>query len=64
LSVPNVNLYNGHVRLGRHLDDTKLGSEDDIVEQVVVLENIFNFVQRNTTVGFLANEENTYNLEI
>jgi len=64
LGVPNVNPNNGHVGLGRHLDDMRLGSEDDIVEQVVVLEDIFNFIQRNTTVGFLANEGNTYNLEI
>jgi len=64
LGVPNVNPYNSHVRLGRHLNDTRLGSEDNIVKQVVVLEDIFNFVQRNTTVSFLTNEENTYNLEI
>jgi len=44
LGVPNVNLYTGHVGLGRYLDDMRLGSKDDIVEQIVVLENVFNFV--------------------
>jgi len=44
LGVPNVDSYNGHVGFGRHLDNTRLGSEDDIVEQVIVLEDVFNFV--------------------
>jgi len=64
LGIPNVNPNNGHVILGRHLDDMRLGSDNDIVEQVVVLKDAFNFTQRNMTVGFLANEGNTYNLEI
>jgi len=64
LDVPNVDLYNGYVGLGRHLDNTRFESKNNIVEQVVVLEDIFNFVQRNTTVGFLTNEGNIYNLEI
>jgi len=42
----------------------RLGSKDDIVEQVVVFKDTFNFVWRNMTVGFLTNEGNTYNLEI
>jgi len=32
LGVPNINSYNGYVGLGRYLDNTRLGSEDDIVE--------------------------------
>jgi len=64
LDVSNFDPNNGHVGLGRHLDDTRLGSKDDIVEQVDVLKDAFNFIQRNMTVGFLANEGNIYNLEI
>jgi len=61
LGISNVDPNNGHVELGRHLDDMRLGSENNIVEQVVVLEDASNFI---TTVGFLANEGNIYNLEI
>jgi len=64
LGISNVDPNNRHVELGRHLDDMRLGSENNIVEQVVVLEDASNFIQRNTTVGFLANEGNIYNLEI
>ena len=64
LDVPNVDLYNSHIWLGRHLDNTRLWSEYNIVENVIVLENIFNFIQSDMTVGFLANIRNTHNFEV
>ena len=64
LGVPDIDLYNSHIWLGRHLDNTRLWSEYDIIEYVIVFKNFFNFFWSNTTVGFLTNKRNTYNLEV
>ena len=64
LGVPNVDPYNGHVGLGRNLDYTWFGSEDYIIEKVIVFENILNFIWQNMTVSFFTVEEDTYNLEV
>ena len=44
LHVPNVNLYDGHVGFGGYLDDAWFRGEDNVIEQVVVLQNIFNII--------------------
>ena len=64
LDVPDVNLYNSHVWLGRHLDNTRLWSKYNIVEYVIILKNFFNFFWSNMTIGFLANKRNTHNFEV
>ena len=64
LGVPNVNPYNNHVGHGRYLDYMWFGSKDYIVKQVIVFENVLNFIQQNMTVSFLTVEGNTYNLEV
>jgi len=37
LSIPDIGLYNSHVRFGGHLDYSLFRSQDDIVEDVVAL---------------------------
>ena len=64
LSVPDVNPYDSHVWLGRHLDNTRFWGKYNVVENVIILENIFNFIWSNTTVSFLADKRNTHNLEV
>ena len=45
LGIPDVNLNDSYIRLGQNLDNLRFGSEDDIVENMVVLENAFDFIQ-------------------
>ena len=45
LRVPNVNPYDSHVRFGGYLDDIWFRDKDNIIEQVVVLQNIFDIIQ-------------------
>jgi len=44
LHVPNVNPYDGHVRFGGYLNDAWFRGKDNVVEQVVVLQKIFDVV--------------------
>ena len=64
LGVPDVDPYNSHVRFGRHLDNVRLWSKYDVVEDVIILEDFFNFIWSNTTVSFLTNKRDTHNLEV
>jgi len=40
----NVDPYDGHVGFGGYLDDAWFRDKDNIIEQVVVLQNIFNII--------------------
>jgi len=44
LHVPNVDPYDGHVGFGGYLDDAWFRGKNNIVEQVVILQNIFNII--------------------
>jgi len=56
LGVPDIDPYNGHIGFRRHFDDTRFQGENDVVEDMIVLENIFNFIRQNLVVGFFADE--------
>ena len=64
LGVPDIDPYNGHVRFRRHFDDARFQGKNNVVEDMIVLENIFNFIRWNLVVGFFADEWNAYNLEV
>ena len=44
LHIPNVDPYDGYVGFGGYLDNAWFRGEDNVVEQVVVLQNIFDIV--------------------
>jgi len=44
LGIPDVDPDNRHVRFQRDLDDARFRYEDNVVEQMVGLENVFNFI--------------------
>jgi len=64
LSIPNVYPNDGHVGLGRYLDDTRFWCEDNVVEQVIIFQDIFDFIQWNMVACLFTNEQNTNNLEV
>ena len=60
----NVDPYDGHVGFGGYLDDAWFRGKDNIIEQVVVLQNIFNIIWWNLIVYLFADVQNTYDLEV
>ena len=44
LCVPNVNTYDSHVRFGGYLDDAWFRGKDNVIEQVIILQNIFDII--------------------
>jgi len=64
LDIPDVNPDDGHVRFQRDLDDVRFRCEDDVVEQMVGLENVFDFIQENTSIHSFADEWDAYNFEV
>jgi len=44
LDIPNVQLDNCHIRLWRHFDNTKSRDYHNIVEDVIALNNQFNYI--------------------
>ena len=45
LHVPNVDPYDSHVRFRGYLDNTWFRDKNNVIEQVVVLQNIFDIIQ-------------------
>jgi len=43
LHVPYIDSDNGHVQLGRYLDNSWFRGQDDVIEDVVALQNSFHF---------------------
>jgi len=50
LSVPYIYLDDGYIRFRQDLDNSRLGHEYYIVEDVIGLENAFNFIRQNSYV--------------
>jgi len=44
LDIPDVDPDDRHVGFWRDLDDVRFRCENDVVEQMVGLENVFNFI--------------------
>lgn len=44
LRIPDIEPYDGHVWLGKYFDNPRLGGKQNIVEDMVVLENIFDHI--------------------
>jgi len=42
LSIPNVDLYDHYIRLGRYFDHPWFGSKGNVVEDLILLNDIFN----------------------
>ena len=64
LCVPNVNTYDSHVGFGGYLDDVWFRGKDNVIEQVIILQNIFDIIWWNSIVHLFADVWNTYNLEV
>ena len=64
LSVLDIDPYDSHVWLGRHLDNMRFWDKYDVVKNMIILKNIFNFIWSNMTVSFLTDKRDTHNLEV
>ena len=64
LDVPYVNPDDGHVGFWRYLNDLRFVCKNNVIEQVIVLKDIFDVVWWNLTIGLLTNIWNFYNLEV
>ena len=45
LDIPDIDLYNSHVRLGRYFDNAQFRCKNYVIENVVILEDAFNIIR-------------------
>ena len=64
LGVPYINLDDGYVGFWGYLNDLWFRCENNIIEQVIVLEYVFDIIQWNIAIGFLVDEWNSYDFEV
>jgi len=53
LNIPNVYPNNEHIWLGENFDDSWFGSKNDIVENLILLYDIFNITRRKTNLRII-----------
>ena len=54
LNIPNVYPDNGHIRLGRNLDDSWFGSKNNIVKNLILLYDVFDIARRETNLRIIV----------
>ena len=64
LDIPDIDPDDGHIWFQRNFDDFRPRSENNIVEDVVILENFLNIVRQNMCVCLFIQKRNSYNLEV
>ena len=45
LCVPNVNPNYGHIKFGQDFNDSRLGCKNNVIEYMITLEDILNFIR-------------------
>ena len=50
LGIPNIDPNYEHVGFQKDLNDVRFRCKDDIIENMVGLENVFNIIQENTSI--------------
>ena len=64
LGIPDIDLYNSHVRLGRYFDNVRFRYKDYIIENIVILEDAFNIIREYVRVQVVDVIWNAYNFEV
>ena len=64
LSIPNINPNYYYVWLGRHLDDPGFWGQNNIIENIIVLKNLFNIIWYDTYISGFRQIRNTDNFQI
>ena len=67
LGIPNVNLYNHYIRLGRYFDHSQFGEKGNVVEDLILLNDIFDVFWWETFLWVVASMwiiQDAYDLEV